>query len=317
MHGGDATLLRTIVAGQRRRLPQPRQRTPVAAAQKLDVAEFAAGRRGERRRAITAHADGLVQRGGAFFVAAARRMHERAAQGDARARAQLRIAGGVGLHDRAPQALQPGLERAGADRGLAGVELRNGGGAAGGRPGDRCGGRRAYRGFERRARLHAELALEQFAACGGLARCADAVTRGGEAAHEQRLEVLVQRVLAHEPGRQVGGFDHRTGRQTGQCGLAQNRLGGRLKVSTLGGKPDFEGWAARKAHPFEQFAAEAVHTQGLRPGAHGHDLDIDIGRRRFHRQHRHFAAQSRDAEQAPELAEVPAQCGQRVLGVFE
>lgn len=136
--------------------------------------------------------------------------------------------------------MQPGIERAGANRSLSSLDLRDGRSATDRGPRGRRGGDRAHRGFERRAWLHAELAPEQIAARGGLACRADAVARSGEAAHEQRLEVLVQGVLAHEPTGQIGRFGCGTSGQAGQRSLAQDRLSGRLKVSALSCEPNVE-----------------------------------------------------------------------------
>jgi hypothetical protein len=168
-------------------------------------------------------------------------------------------------------------------------------------------GRRCERGrgvlryrqrFERRARLHVEFAPEQLAAGGGLGCSTDAVARSGQAAHEQRLVVFVQRVLAHQPPGQIGGLRRR------------------LKVPTLGGEPDFERRAARKIHAFEQFAVESGHAHCLGPSPQRHHRNIHIShwlQRKFQR----IAAQTRMAQQAPELAQVPAQRGQGIVSVLE
>ena len=316
MHDGDARLLRAVVAGQRRCTLQPHQRPPVAPAQELDVAELTAGRRGERRSAVVADRQRLVQRRGAFLVAAARGVHERAAQGDARPGSQCAIAGGIGLDDGPPQALQPGIERAGADRRLSRLDLRDRRGAADRGARGRRGRAGAQGRVEGRTRPHAEFALEQFAAGSGLARRADAVASRGQAPHKQCLVVLVQRVLAHEAAGQIGRFAGRAGGHPGQRGLAQNRLPARLEMAALGREPDVERRAGRETHPFEQFAVQARHAQRLCPRPPGHDGDVDVVGG-CQRQVEHIATQVRAAEQAPQFAQVPAQRRQRILGVLE
>jgi hypothetical protein len=268
--GGDARQFRAVLAGQRPCALQPGQRAFIAAAQELDVTEFAARGGGQHRRYVVADLQRLVKRGGAFLVAPARGMHQRAAQGHAGARAQRRVAGGVGLGDGAAQALQAGIERAGADRRFPGFELRQRGGAPGGGPRGGRRGERAQGGVQRGAGLHAEFALEQFTAGGGLARRTDAVARGREAAHQQRLVVFVQRVVPNQPAGQRGGFGHGARGHAGLRGFAQHGFGGGLEVAALRGKPDLEGRAAGKIHALQQLAVQAGHAQGLRPAARQH-----------------------------------------------
>lgn len=316
MHDGDAALFGRVVAGQWPCAREPDLRPFVASAQELDVAEFAAGGGRQRRRGVLPYRQGLVQCGRAFFVVAAGGMHQRAAQGQAGAGAQHRVAGVVRFDDGAPQALQAGVECTGADGRLARFELGERSDAAGRRPRSGQGRDGARRGLQRGAGFDAERAPEQFAARRGLAGRSDAVARRGQAAHEQGLEVLVQRIAAHQARSQVGGFAGRAVRQARQRGFAQHRLGRGLEMAPLGRQPDLEGRAAGEAHAFEQFASQARNRQRLRRVALGQGLDIDIAFG-VGRQRRHVAAQARVAEQAPQLAQVPAQRGQRVLGVFE
>lgn len=316
MQGRQTRPLGRIPQRQRLRAADPRERPFVAPAQELHIAQFPAGRRRMGQGAVLTNGQGLMQGGGALFVAAVRGANERSAQRHARARAQRHIAHGVGLDDGAAQALQARIQRAGANGGLTGLDLREHGGAATGGPADRRGREGAVGRLQRGTRLDAELANKQFTAGGRLARRRAAVTGRRERAHQQRLVVLFQCVQAHEPARQVGGLVHGTRRQPGQRGFAKHGLGGRLHVPPLRRQPHVEGRAVGKRQAFQQLMAQARGAQRLGPGSRDHAAHVHIGGRR-QRQIQDVAAQRRVAEQPPQLGQVPAQGGQRVFRVLE
>jgi hypothetical protein len=67
-----------------------------------------------------------------------------------------------------------------------------------------------------------------------------AVACCGKAAHQQRLEVLVQRVLTYEPTGQIGRIGSGADSQTRQRSFAQDCLGAGLKVPAFGSEPNLE-----------------------------------------------------------------------------
>ena len=289
----------------------------VAAAQELDVAELArGGGRGAGEIGARADRERLVERGGGLLVASAHRMDERGTERDERARLKRGVTGVAGIDDGAAQALQARVDGSRLDGGLPGFELSPGGcralqGPGGGRRGGRLG-----RGGQRRAWLDPEFASEELGAAHDLARRGEPVARRGEAAHEQRLEVLVERVQLHEAGGEIRRCAGVARAQPRQRRLAKHGFRGRAEMAALRQQPDLEGRTRREAHAFEQLQFDAGHPHRLTPRSADQRLDIDerAGRER---QPERVALHRRVAQKAAQGAEVPAQRRERIVRFAE
>ena len=81
------------------------------------------------------------------------------------------------------------------------------------------------------------------------------------AAHEQGLEVLVERVEPDQPAGRRDGVAVPTGRELGQRGLVQQCLGRGGEPAALDEQPRLEGRAPVERHPLQQLAAQVEALQ--------------------------------------------------------
>ena len=170
------------------------------------------------------------------------------------------------------------------------------------RSGGRGGGDGPGRLGDGRARLDPELAPEQLGAAGGLPGCADPVACRGEAADEEDLVALVERIGLDEARREVGGARRVAGREPGEGRLAQDRLRRAGQMPSLRREPDLERRAAGEVHALQELAPDAAAVRL----AH-----VDERARRQAQRDR-VAVDADVAEQPSQRAEVPAQ---RRLGI--
>ena len=220
-----------------------------------------------------------------------------------------RAGGGDGL----AQAADPRVDGAGAQRRLAGLELRARVGAGADVARRRSGRDRADAGPGGAA----ELAAQERAEGVVLALGAVDVAGRGERADEDRLRVLVERVDRDEARGVVCGGVGRGGGEARARGLGEHGLGGGLQVAALVRQPHVERRARREVHALEEVAPEARRAGGVGPvaGEDGVDVDERAGRKR--KRDRRSAEHARQPEQAAQFAEVPAQRAERVVGVGE
>ena len=162
-----------------------------------------------------------------------------------------RAGGGDGL----AQAADPGVDGAGAQRRLAGLELRPRVRAGAHVARRRPGRDRADPGPGRAAELAAQQRVEGVV----LALGAVDVAGRGERADQDRLRVLVERVDRDEARGVVGGGVGRGGGEARARGLGEHGLGGGLQVAALVRQPHVERRARREVHALEEVAP--------RPGA--------------------------------------------------
>ena len=134
---------------------------------------------------------------------------------------------------------------------------------------------------------------------------------------EQLVRALVVRVERDEARRVVGRGAVRAGGQPGHGGLVEHGLAAGLQVAALVHQPGVERRARREVHALEEVAPEPGHADPLDPRARQHGPDVDERRRRQLEAQGGAAQRAGVAEQAPDLAEVPAQGAQRVVGVLE
>ena len=214
------------------------------------------------------------------------------------------------------QAVDAGLDGAGRDRRPAGLELAGDGGAAAGRPAPRRPCRSAGRLPERRRRLDAELAPQGVLADRHLPEGGRPVARRGQAADQQLVVALVERVAGHRPRRVR---DRVTGLPRGQQPqrrLPQPRLGRGRQPVALHDQPRLEGRAGQDADAVEQLAVQVEQARrvGQLPGE-----GMDVGRDAVPEggRHRVAAEQLRRAELAPQLGQGPPQGPERVVRLVE
>ena len=211
----------------------------------VDVAQLAAG--GDAAGAVLRplrHGDRLVEHGGALLVAPPARVDEGGAERDERLGAQRAVAAGGGLRARAAQPVDRRLDRARGGGRLAGLDLPAGGGAPARRrrPRRRVGG--VGGAAHRRRGVHAELLHQDRVAAVGLGERAGPVARQGEAADQQLVMALVQRVERDGAGGEPHRVVRAAGGEGGEGRLVQHRLARRRLPAPLHGshasKPGLE-----------------------------------------------------------------------------
>ena len=122
-HGVDLGQLDRVVIRKVLRRAEPGSRADVVAAEELDVAELSV--RGCGDRAFAARfcgRDAPVERGGSLLVLALGRVDQGGAEREQGGGLERSIAGRSAAGDRAPEAVDARLDRAGAHGGLAGLE---------------------------------------------------------------------------------------------------------------------------------------------------------------------------------------------------
>ena len=159
----------------------------------------------------------------------------------------------LGLGAGQAQAVDPRLHGAGRDRGMAGLELRlRGSRVAAGRWRER---HPCARGFaERRAGLTAELLAEQLHACLGLAKCCPLVAVRCQAAHQQLLVVLVERVACHAESGQPHRFAGLALGESAEGLAAQQLLIDAGESAPFDAQPGIERGRCTEVGAFEQVA---------------------------------------------------------------
>ena len=167
--------------------------------------------------------DRLVQEQRALLVAPAHRVHQRAAEGEERASVHDSVAARQRLGAGLAQEAHAVLDRAGADGGCAPLQMRTrraavaGHGLTLGR-----GPRGAAHGGRR---LDAELAPKQARARLRLRERSGAIAARGEAADQQLVVGLVERVECDEAGGQLGGTIGIPGGELVQRSVVERRRG--------------------------------------------------------------------------------------------
>lgn len=256
-----------------------------------------------------------MQHDGALAVPAADGVHERRAERGERPAVQHRVAAAGGLRDGAVQEVDAGLDGAGGDRGAAGLEPAGGGGPAA----DRHRGpvlRRCRRGPQGGGGGHAELVAQQRLAEHHLPRRARGVPGGGEAAHQQLVVGLVERVQRDGPPRVPDGGRGVPLDEQGDGGLSRARLQPGAGAVPLDDEPRLERGAAGDDETLEQLGAQAEQPCGVdvRPVE---QADVERGPGGQPRVDGVAAQHGGVAEGAAQLRERPADGAERVGGVGE
>ena len=256
----------------------------------------------------------LMQRRGAFLVRAAGRVHERAAQGDERRSEKLAVAGPARGGDRPTLALQAGLDGPGGERGLAGLELRQDG-----RTRRNTGRGRDLRGDVRHPQRgrgrDPELPPEHLGARRDVTRRGRGVPARAQAADQQHVRVLLERVEADECGRVTHRFGALAPCEQCERGLVEDGAGRPRDMAALAFEPHLEARAGAEREPVEQLMAETGKRDGLRPRSPAEDVEVDE-RARPKRQADGIAAELRvSAQLGAQDRERPAERAQRIVGL--
>jgi len=286
----------------------------------LDVPQLAVG--GHRRGPVASlggQPDGLVEGDRPLLVAAADGMDQRAPEGAQGTAMQRRVAAAGGIGDRPAQAVQAGLDGSGGDRRPAGVELADHRRPpADRRPGGRPG-RRGRRVPQRRRRLDPELPPQGVLTHRHLPQRRVLVPGGGQAADQQLVVPLVERVPGHRPR----GVRHRLlgppGRQQAHRRLPQPSLDHPRDPVPLHHQPRLEGGTGRDAEALQQLTAQVQQhrqlVQRIRFPGQRPDVDLQPGAQLGG--DRITPEQHRRPQRPPQLGQRPPQRAQRVVRVPE
>jgi hypothetical protein len=134
-----------------------------------------------------------------------------------------------------------------------------------------------------------------------------------EAAHQQLVRALVERVERKGPGGERRGVDRRARRQRAERGVAQRGLAQPAEPPPLHQQPRLEHRAGLGVDPLQQLAAG---ERGIRrAGRKGEHVDVRV--RRQCELQRVAAQRVGRAERAAQLRERPAERAERITGVAE
>ena len=150
-----------------------------------------------------------------------------------------------------------------------------------------------------------------------LARRGEPVARRGEAAHEQRLEVLVERVQPNEAGGEIRRCAGVARAEPRQRRLAQHGFRGRAEMAALGHEPDLEGRARGEAHAFEQLQFDARAPAPPHSTIRGLSVSTSTNVPGGRDSRSGSPSTARVAQQAAQGAEVPAQRRERIVRFAE
>jgi hypothetical protein len=179
---------------------QPGVGRPAAAGLHLHEAELPVGGHGRLAVAgLGGQPDRLVQDDGPLLVAAPDGVDQRPAQGGQGAGLEGRVGLGGRVGAGAAEAVDPGLDGAGRDGRPAGVELAGDRGPPAGRSAPGRSGRRRGRVPQGGRRRHAELPTQRVVAHRHLPEGGGPVAGGDQAAHQQLVVALLERVAGHRP----------------------------------------------------------------------------------------------------------------------
>ena len=250
-------------------------------------------------------AQGLVQAQRALLVAAAQRVHERRSERRERPGLERRVAGRRGLGTRSAQDLDARLDRARLQRCLARLELRQGRLAIAGRD-PRVGGALAGREPQLGPRRDAELLPEQRFARGDLALGVRPPPAAREAADEQLLRLVVERVardqLRGERRRPVD-----VARREARDGLVvRERARHTVQRAAHDAQPGVEDGTGRERHALQQLALRRAPIP-----------DVDADARTQPQLQRIATGLGFTVERSAEIGERPPQRAERILGTRE
>ena len=311
----DPGELLVVSGGELGGVSQRLLRSFVVRTQELDPADLAPSLRGDVEPSdLLRERRSFVQCGGAFLVRAACRVDERAPERDQRPREELAVVDASSGRDGAAQTVETGFDRAGGERGLAGLDLRPHCRA----PRDTSHNRHLGGGSRRAkssSRLDAQLASEELGACLDVTRRSLGIARDTQAADEQDVGVLLVGVEPYELRgvmRRVGGLSSREQRERSlmEHGACRPR-----DVTALALEPHLEAGAGAKDQPLQQPVAEPGQRDRLDPGSPAEDVDVDerSGRQR---QPQWIAAElGLLAEPAAQGRESPTERPQRIVGL--
>jgi hypothetical protein len=257
-----------------------------------------------------------VQHDRAFLVAAARRVHQRRAQGVQSLAAQGVVAAAFRLDHRPAQALHTGVDRTGHDRRLARLQLAHRRGPTAQRADHRRPRADVGRLAQARRRLHAQLAPQQVLADRDLPLRRHRVAGHGQAPHEQLVVALLERVAGHRKLRVPDRLLRPAVGQQRHRGLPQPRLHEGRHPVPRHQQPRLELETRRQVYALQQLPV-GKHEEPLRRGFAGHREHVDDDARGGRGGHRVAGDLHRAGQGAAQLGQCPAQRPQRVVGVGE
>jgi hypothetical protein len=233
------------------------------ARQNAYVAKLAVGARSDvSRTRFLRQAHRLMEARRSFSVPAADGVDERRAERAQRLRAERGVAAASGLGAGLAQRGQTGLHGAGRDRRVPRLEQAPGGGGATG-PAAFEGSRALRRPPDRVGRVEAELAAKERLARGRLRLGLGPVAALDEAAHEDLLIALLERVQRDSTAREIGGLVHAAGGEPGQRAIVQGRLPDAVQMPPLEQEPGGEDRGV-ELHSLEELPAPPGRLGGLR-----------------------------------------------------